>query len=477
MQRLAKMEEKGEEALHVAMFPWLAMGHLLPFLRFSKLLAQKGHKISFISTPRNIERLPKLPPNLSSSITFVSLPLPPFPNLPPSSESSMDVSYNNQQSLKSAFDLLQLPLTEFLRSSSPDWIIYDYPSHWLPSIATELGISKAFFSLFNAATLCFMGPPSSLIDDFRSTPEDFTVVPPWIPFESKIVFRYHEVARYVEKTDEDVTGVSDSVRFGYSIGESDAVFVRSSPEFEPDWFDLLRDLYKKPVFPTGFLPPVNEDHHDDDGDDDAAWVCIKEWLDKQRVNSVVYVSLGTEASLPKEELAELALGLEKSKVSFFWAPRNEPGRVEPMIPDGFEERVKGRGMIMVGWVPQVKILSHESVGGFLTQCGWNSVVEGLGFGKVPIFLPVLNEQGLNTRLLHGNGIGFEVLRNERDGSFDSDSVANSVRLAMGCDDTGESRRAKAKMMKGLFGNTDHNIPYVDELVGYMRSSKRSSSHI
>ncbi|CAA7040498.1 unnamed protein product [Microthlaspi erraticum] len=117
------------------------MGHLLPFLHFSKLLAQKGHKISFISTPRNIDRLPKLPPNLSFSITFVSLPLFPFPNLPPSSESSLNVSYNNQQSLKSAFDLLRLPLTEFLRSSSPDWIIYDYPSHWLPSVATELGFS------------------------------------------------------------------------------------------------------------------------------------------------------------------------------------------------------------------------------------------------------------------------------------------------------------------------------------------------
>ncbi|ESQ38451.1 hypothetical protein EUTSA_v10028640mg [Eutrema salsugineum] len=466
MQRLARMEEK-EGSLHVAMFPWLAMGHLLPFLRLSKLLAQKGHKISFISTPRNIERLPKLPSNLSSSITFVSFPLPPFPNLPPSSESSMDVPYINQQSLKSAFDLLKLPVTEFLRRSSPDWIIYDYASHWLPSIAMELGISKAFFSLFNASALCFMGPPSSLIEDFRSTPEDFTVVPLWIPFESKIVFRYHEVTRYVEKTEEDVTGVSDSVRFGYSISESDAVFVRSCPEFEPEWFGLLQDLYQKPIFPTGFLPPVSEDV--DGEEEDATWVCIKEWLDKQRVNSVVYVSLGTEASLPQEELVELALGLEKSKVPFFWVLRNE----ETLILDGFEERVKGRGMVQVGWVPQVKILSHESVGGFLTHCGWNSVVEGLGFGRVPIFLPVLNEQGLNTRLLEGKGIGVEVPRNERDGSFDSDSVADSVRLAM-VDGGGESKRANAKMMKGLFGNKDENIRYVDELVGYMRS--KGSSH-
>ncbi|CAD5334446.1 unnamed protein product [Arabidopsis thaliana] len=299
------MVDKREEVMHVAMFPWLAMGHLLPFLRLSKLLAQKGHKISFISTPRNIERLPKLQSNLASSITFVSFPLPPISGLPPSSESSMDVPYNKQQSLKAAFDLLQPPLKEFLRRSSPDWIIYDYASHWLPSIAAELGISKAFFSLFNAATLCFMGPASSLIEEIRSTPEDFTVVPPWVPFKSNIVFRYHEVTRYVEKTEEDVTGVSDSVRFGYSIDESDAVFVRSCPEFEPEWFGLLKDLYRKPVFPIGFLPPVIED----DDAVDTTWVRIKKWLDKQRLNSVVYVSLGTEASLRHEEVTELALGL------------------------------------------------------------------------------------------------------------------------------------------------------------------------
>lgn len=118
----------------------------------------------------------------------------------------------------------------------------------------------------------------------------------------------------------------------------------------------------------------------------------------------------------------------------------------------------------------MKILSHESVGGFLTHCGWNSVVEGLGFGRVPIFLPVLNEQGLNTRLLRGKDIGVEIPRNERDGMFWSDSV----RLAM-IDDAGELKRTKAKMMKGLFGNRDENILYVDELIDYMKS--KGSSHV
>ena len=95
-------------------------------------------------------------------------------------------------------------------------------------------------------------------------------------------------------------------------------------------------------------------------------------------------------------------------------------------------------------------------------------MEGLGFGRVPILFPVLNEQGLNTRLLEGKGLGVEIPRDEEKGSFDSDSVAHSVRLAM-VDDAGESIRAKTKLMMGLFGNMDENSRYVDELVGYMRS--------
>lgn len=116
-------------------------------------------------------------------------------------------------------------------------------------------------------------------------------------------------------------------------------------------------------------------------------------------------------------------------------------RDESQILDGYVERVRGRGMVHVGWVPQVKILSHDSVVGFLTHCGWNSLVEGLGLGRVPILFPVLNEQGLNTRLLEGKGLSVEIPRDEEKGSFDSDSVAHSVRLAVVAG-AGESIRQK-----------------------------------
>ena len=299
------------------------------------------------------------------------------------------------------------------------------------------------------------------------------MVPKWVPFESRLAYRIHEISKNVDREiDVHTQSITpDAVRFGLALDESDVVAVKSRPEFEPEWFGLLRDLNRRPVFPVGFLPPVVDDHEVDG--DDVDWIGIKKWLDEKKEGSVVYVALGTEATLTREELTELALGLELSQSPFFWVIRNSPGSAQPeseMLPDGFLERVKDRGMVYVGWAPQVRILSHDSVGGFLTHCGWNSVVEGLGLGRVLVLFPSVNDQGINARLLNDKGLGVEIPRNEFDGSFTRDSVAESIRLAM-ADDSGKLLRVKAKEMRDLFGDKDGNDRYMNEFIKFLKESR------
>lgn len=136
--------------LHTVVFPWLAFGHIGPFFELAKLIAQKGHKISFISTPRNIKRLPKLPTNLQPLVELIELPLPQVDKLPEHAEATVDIPHHTIPYLKKAFDGLEEPLTKFLERSTPDCIIYDFAPYWLPPLSSKLGISCIYFSIYSA---------------------------------------------------------------------------------------------------------------------------------------------------------------------------------------------------------------------------------------------------------------------------------------------------------------------------------------
>ncbi|KAL2504496.1 UDP-glycosyltransferase 91A1 [Abeliophyllum distichum] len=459
--------------LHVVMFPWLAFGHMLPYFQLSKSIAEKGHKISFVSTPRNIDRLPKIPLHLVSSITLVKLPFPKVEQLPESAEATMDIKNEEIPYLKKALDGLENELTSFLENSAPDWILYDFAPHWLPPVAARLGISRAFFSIMNAWFLAFFGTSETRINcsDERNKAEEFMIPPKWVRFETKVAYRRYEANSIVAATQKNDSGFSDFYRSGKVMDGSEVIFLRYCYEFESDWLKLLEELHHKPVIPVGLMPPQVEE------DNSQSWVSIKTWLDNQNRRSVVYVALGSEVTPSQDQLNELALGLELSGVPFFWALRKPSGTVESYsvdLPDGFEERVKGRCMVWKSWAPQLKILSHNSVGAFLTHCGWSSFVEGLTFGHPLIALPFLLDQGLNARMIADKQIGIEIPKNDEDGSYTKNSVSDSVKLVM-VENEGKKFRDKAKEMSAIFGDKKLQDGYIDNFINFLENHRIMSS--
>nr|WIW42875.1 UDP-glycosyltransferase [Nicotiana tabacum] len=131
------------------------------------------------------------------------------------------------------------------------------------------------------------------------------------------------------------------------------------------------------------------------------------WLDKQGQNSVIFVSFGTTTSFSDEQIKEMAIGLEKSEQKFVWVLRDaDKGNVfakdhsrKIELPKGFEERVKERGVVLRDWAPQLEILAHSSVGGFMSHCGWNSCMESISMGVPIAAWPMHSDQPRNTILV------------------------------------------------------------------------------
>ncbi|KAG6544915.1 hypothetical protein Mapa_013606 [Marchantia paleacea] len=120
-----------------------------------------------------------------------------------------------------------------------------------------------------------------------------------------------------------------------------------------------------------------------------------DWLDKQPRHSVLYICFGSIFRPDAPQLYELALGLEASNRNFLLVlPATS---LEDELPKGYASRVKDRGLVILGWVPQLQVLAHPSVGGFMSHCGWSSCLESFGSGVPMIAWPMAADQNPNCR--------------------------------------------------------------------------------
>lgn len=175
---------------------------------------------------------------------------------------------------------------------------------------------------------------------------------------------------------------------------------------------------------------------EDEGEEKVKSVWMK-WLDEKRDKGcyVLYVAFGSQAEISREQVEEIASGLEESKVNFLWVVKgNEIGK-------GFEERVGERGMVVKDeWVDQRKILEHESVRGFLSHCGWNSLMESI-CAEVPILaFPVAAELPLNAMLVVEELRVAERVVAASDGAVRRGEVAEKVKELMEGEKGKELRR-------------------------------------
>lgn len=458
-----------ENEIHVVMLPWSAFGHLIPFFKLSIALAKAGVHVSFISTPKNIQRLPKIPSNLAHLVHFVQLPLPSLDkeHLPEGAEATVDIPSEEIEFLKLAYDKLQHPVKQFVANQLPNWIICDFSPHWIVDIAQEFQVKLIFYSVFSAASMNIFAPSTR---KFPVTPESLTVPPEWVTFPSSVAYRIHEAIPFCAgANDVNASGVHDYERMATVCCASKAVIFRSCYEIEGEYLNAFQKLVGKPVIPIGILPADSADREREIIDGSTSGK-IFEWLDEQASKSVVFVGFGSELKLNKDQVFEIAYGIEESQLPFLWGLRKPSWATndEDFLPVGFIERTSNRGVVCMGWIPQQEILAHPSIGGSLFHSGWGSVIETLQFGHNLVVLPFIIDQPLNARFLVEKGLAIEVKMTE-DGSFTRNEIAKSLRQAMVLEE-GKKLRINTGEAAAIVGNLKlHQDHYIAAFVQFLKN--------
>ncbi|CAA7042115.1 unnamed protein product [Microthlaspi erraticum] len=454
--------------LHFVLFPFMAQGHMIPMVDIARLLAQRGVTVTIVTTPHNAGRFM----NVISRAIDSGLPINIVHVKFPHQEAGLSEGQENVDLLDSlgltipflkACNTLEEPVQKLMEEMSPppSCLISDICLPYTTKLAKNFNIPKILFSGMSCFwLLCMhvlrMNP--EILENLKSDQEYFVV--PYFP--DIVEFTRPQVP--VEKSspeewNEFTEGLKEADKTSYGV------IVNTFQELEPAYVKDYKEARSGKAWSIGPVSLCNKAGADkaergNKSDIDQS-ECLK-WLDSKEEGSGLYVCLGSICNLTLAQLKELGLGLEESKRPFIWVIRGwekYKELAEWISESGLEERIKDRGLIIKGWSPQMIILSHPSVGGFLTHCGWNSTLEGITSGLPLLTWPLFVDQFSNEKLVVqvlkvGVRVGVDQPMNwgeeEKIGVLvDKEGVKKAVEELMGDSDDAKERRKRVKELGEL----------------------------
>lgn len=444
--------------LHVAMFPWLAMGHMTPYLHLANKLADKGHKVTYLLPKKAQQQLQhlNLHPHL---ITFHLVTIPHVDGLPVGTETASEIPIFLNHLLAIAMDLARDQVQEFIVRAKPNLVLYDN-AHWIPEITKPLGIKTICYNVVCAAAIAIAIVPARNVRKDKPITEEEIAEPPAGYPSSKVVLKGQDARNLMFISLPFGDGISFYERVTIALKNSDAIAIRTCSEIEGKFCDYLGSQYQKPVFLTGPVLPEPEKTVALD----EKWV---KWLGGFEPNSVVFCAFGSQLILEKDQFQELLLGFELTGLPFLVALKPPAGAstIEEAFPEGFEQRVRGRGVVWGSWVQQPLILVHPSVGCFVNHCGFGSMWESLISDCQIVLVPHLGDQMLNTKLLADElNVAVEV-KKEDNGWVSKENLCNAIKCVMNKDsEEGDLVRKNHAKWKETLGSSGLMSGYIDKFV-------------
>ncbi|GAB2300045.1 hypothetical protein Dimus_034086 [Dionaea muscipula] len=406
---------------HLLFFPFPASGHIIPLLELAQRLLTRGFTITVLVTPPNLHLLDPL---LSSSLQTLVLTPPQL--------TSKFLLIGKVRSLSE----LSAPILSWFRShpSPPQAIVSDFFLGWTQKIASELGIQRLAFcpsGAFGTAVFytLWRDTPNNPDPDNLKSEIRFDGIPnspayPW--WHVSYIYRGLKGAGPEEAAAWEFFRECVVANFA-----SWGTIINTFTDLERVYIDYLKkEMGHDRVWAVGpMLPPENDlaSATKRGGPNSVPAEEVLTWLDQRPDCSVVYICFGSRTSLSADQTAALGTALEDSGVDFIWAFRESDRGDAGSIPEGFEDRVAGKGLVIRGWAPQLAILRHRATASFLTHCGWNSVLESLAAGVMMVAWPMGADQFTDAKLVEEVGAAMSVKCEGPENVPDSRELARLLR--------------------------------------------------
>ncbi|THG19015.1 crocetin glucosyltransferase, chloroplastic-like [Camellia sinensis] len=423
----------------ILMVTFPGQSHINPSLQFAKRLIKMGVKVTLLTAFSALIRMSKTTPN-PQGLTMVGF----FDGYDNGWTDKDDVEHFMSELKRYGSEAVRaLIASSFDRGEPFSRVVYTTLLPWIGKVVHDLQIPSTFLWIQPATILdvyyYFHNGYADSIRSLGNDPSSSIELPGLPPLASRDLPSFLVAANV----------------YNFAVPlfkEHLEVFnEETNPKVLVNTFDALEDgplrAVKRlnlvgvgPLIPSAFLDGKDPSDTSFGGDLLQKSSDYIEWLNLKQKESVVYVSFGSYSMLSKQQMEEITRGLLESGRPFLWVVRPKQNGEQLSC----KEELERQGMI-VPWCSQVEVLSHPSLGCFVTHCGWNSSLESLVSGVLVVAFPLWTDQGTNVKLIEDVWkTGVRVVRNE-EGIVESDEILRCIELMVGR----EELKKNAKKWKDL----------------------------
>ncbi|KAK9119619.1 hypothetical protein Scep_017712 [Stephania cephalantha] len=457
MRRESSVLEQQQE--HVVVIPYPGQGHINPLLQFAKRLASKGLKATMGTTPYAIK-------SITAHNVGVELISDGF------DQGGFAEASSVQAYLESFETAGSRTLTELIKKYEDTecpitCVVYDSFLVWALDVAKQNRVcSAAFFT--NSAAICSIF--CYIHHGMLKLPIETEDLP--VKIGSVAELCRHDLPTFLTTPGAYPAYLTMKVNQYNNLSKTDWILCNSFQALEDKEVKAVAELWPAkligPMIPSSYLDGRIKG---DEGYGASLWKPLSEqclnWLESKVCKSVIYVSFGSMVSLSIKQMEEVAWGLKNCGWSFMWVVRESE---QSKLPNDFLDSIQEDKGLVVSWCNQLEVLAHESIGCFVTHCGWNSTTEGLGLGVPMVGMPVWADQSTNAKYIQDVWRVGVRAKEDESGVVGREEVERCVGEVMEGERSEEIRRNARKLRKlsreamSEGGTSDKNIDeFVEQL--------------